>query len=67
MSDLAADNGATGTTELDLSLRRVIGPGLLLFIVGDILGMGIYALTGQVAKQVGGVGWLPSWWRSGPP
>jgi amino acid transporter len=37
-----------------------MGPGLLLlFIVGDILGTGIYALTGQVAKQVGGVVWLP--------
>lgn len=41
-------------------LRRVMGPWLLLlFIVGDILGTGIYALTGQVAKQVGGVVWLP--------
>lgn len=41
-------------------LHRVMGPGLLLlFIVGDILGTGIYALTGQVAKQVGGVVWLP--------
>ena len=39
------------------SLHRVMGPWLLLlFIVGDILGTGIYALTGQVAKQVGGVG-----------
>src|SRR5688572_7702724 len=38
------------------SLKRVMGPGLLLlFIVGDILGTGIYALTGQVAAQVGGV------------
>jgi amino acid transporter len=37
-----------------------MGPWLLLlFIVGDILGTGIYALTGQVAKQVGGVVWLP--------
>jgi amino acid transporter len=42
------------------SLRRVMGPWLLLlFIVGDILGTGIYALTGQVAKQVGGAVWLP--------
>jgi amino acid transporter len=41
-------------------LRRVMGPWLLLlFIVGDILGTGIYALTGQVAKEVGGVVWLP--------
>jgi basic amino acid/polyamine antiporter, APA family len=41
-------------------LKRVLGPKLLLlFIVGDILGTGIYALTGNVAKQVGGVVWLP--------
>ena len=51
---------APGTTEPEVSLHRVMGPGLLLlFIVGDILGTGIYALTGQVAKQVGGVVWLP--------
>jgi amino acid transporter len=37
-----------------------MGPWLLLlFIVGDILGTGIYALTGNVAKQVGGAVWLP--------
>ena len=42
------------------TLKRVMGPWLLLlFIVGDILGTGIYALTGQVAKQVGGAVWLP--------
>jgi APA family basic amino acid/polyamine antiporter len=41
-------------------LRRVIGPRLLLvFIVGDILGTGIYALIGQVAGEVGGAVWLP--------
>src|SRR3954463_5683305 len=41
-------------------LKRVMGPWLLLlFIVGDILGTGIYALTGQVAKQVGGAVGLP--------
>lgn len=42
------------------SLVRVIGPGLLLlFIMGDILGTGVYALTGKVAAQVGGIVWLP--------
>jgi basic amino acid/polyamine antiporter, APA family len=42
------------------SLKRVMGPGLLLlFIVGDVLGTGIYALTGTVAAEVGGVVWLP--------
>ena len=37
-----------------------MGPGLLLlFVVGDILGTGIYALTGQVATRVGGAVWMP--------
>lgn len=41
-------------------LKRVMGPGLLLlFIVGDILGAGVYAVTGKLAGQVGGVAWLP--------
>lgn len=41
-------------------LKRVLGPGLLLlFIIGDILGTGIYALTGTVAREVGGAVWLP--------
>ncbi|UOY00550.1 APC family permease [Blastococcus sp. PRF04-17] len=53
---------ATGeeTTGGQPSLKRVMGPGLLLlFIVGDVLGTGIYALTGTVAAEVGGVVWLP--------
>ena len=50
----------TDTTERPNELKRVMGPGLLLlFIIGDILGTGIYALTGVVAKEVGGVVWLP--------
>src|SRR5215204_7487298 len=37
-----------------------MGPKLLLlFIVGDILGTGIYALTGSVAGEVGGAAWAP--------
>jgi basic amino acid/polyamine antiporter, APA family len=41
-------------------LKRVMGPKLLLlFIVGDILGAGIYAVTGDIAGEVGGVAWLP--------
>jgi amino acid transporter len=60
MSDVATGSGASSKAALEPSLHRVMGPGLLLlFIVGDILGTGIYALTGQVAKQVGGVVWLP--------
>jgi len=41
-------------------LKRVIGPKLLLlFIVGDVLGAGVYAVTGSMAGQVGGIVWLP--------
>lgn len=41
-------------------LKRAIGPKLLFFFVlGDILGTGIYALTGSVAGKVGGALWLP--------
>ncbi len=41
-------------------LKRVMGPRLLLlFIVGDILGAGIYAVTGEMALEVGGVVWVP--------
>jgi APA family basic amino acid/polyamine antiporter len=48
------------TVETQPQLRRVMGPGLLLlFIVGDILGTGVYALTGDVAAEVGGAAWLP--------
>jgi amino acid transporter len=40
-------------------LRRAITPGLLLFfIVGDILGGGIYARVGQVAGETGGAIWV---------
>jgi amino acid transporter len=39
-------------------LRRAITPGLLLFfIVGDVLGGGIYALVGEVARETGGAIW----------
>ncbi|MFD7748526.1 APC family permease [Streptomyces sp. NPDC059698] len=41
-------------------LKRALGPRLLiLFVIGDILGTGIYATTGNVAGKVGGALWLP--------
>ncbi len=44
----------------DADLKRVLGPKLLLlFIVGDILGAGVYAVTGKLAGEVGGIAWLP--------
>jgi APA family basic amino acid/polyamine antiporter len=51
---------APDTVEDQPQLRRVMGPGLLLlFVVGDILGTGVYALSGDVAAEVGGAAWLP--------
>ncbi|UBH06218.1 amino acid permease [Leucobacter sp. Psy1] len=41
-------------------LKKVIGPKLLLLLImGDIIGAGIFAITGRVAGQVGGMAWLP--------
>jgi APA family basic amino acid/polyamine antiporter len=42
------------------SLHRAIsGRMLVVFIIGDILGAGIYALVGKLAGHVGGMVWLP--------
>ncbi len=58
-SESPVDSTRPGEEEGHGLVRR-IGPGLLLlFIVGDILGTGVYALTGKVAKEVGGAVWLP--------
>ena len=64
MTDLSKDGrdpGGPDVNEPDTpDLKRVMGPKLLLlFIVGDILGAGIYAVTGKLAGQVGGIAWLP--------
>jgi amino acid transporter len=46
--------------EQQTELKRAIGPKLLLFfVIGDILGTGIYALTGNVAGVIGGALWVP--------
>ncbi|MBM2619826.1 APC family permease [Actinoplanes sp. LDG1-06] len=55
-----ADDAAVNQAQRQPELKRVMGPGLLLlFVVGDILGTGVYALTGRVANEVGGAVWLP--------
>lgn len=39
--------------------RAVSGKMLFVFILGDVLGAGIYALVGEIAGEVGGAIWLP--------
>jgi APA family basic amino acid/polyamine antiporter len=39
--------------------RDITGKMLYLFILGDVLGAGVYALVGQIAGEVGGVTWAP--------
>ncbi|MGO3815619.1 MAG: amino acid permease, partial [Cellulosimicrobium funkei] len=44
----------------DTKLSRSVGGRLLyLFILGDVLGAGVYALVGEMAGEVGGAVWLP--------
>ena len=39
--------------------KAITGPLLFLFILGDVLGAGVYALMGVLAGKVGGALWLP--------
>lgn len=39
--------------------RAITGPLLFLFILGDVLGAGIYALMGVLAGEVGNALWIP--------
>jgi basic amino acid/polyamine antiporter, APA family len=39
--------------------RDITGPLLFVFILGDVLGAGIYALMGVLAGKVGGALWAP--------
>ena len=48
------------TIEDDTKLaRKITGPLLFVFILGDVLGAGIYALMGVLAGEVGGALWIP--------
>lgn len=39
--------------------RGITGPLLYLFILGDVLGAGVYALMGVLSQRVGGALWAP--------
>jgi APA family basic amino acid/polyamine antiporter len=49
-----------GTTTGKSKLRQnITGPLLFVFILGDVLGAGIYALMGVLSQEVGGALWVP--------
>ena len=50
------DDAPTSETPLR---RTITAPLLFLFILGDVLGAGVYALIGELARRVGGMVWLP--------
>lgn len=57
---LPTDAPTTADGVADTRLRRAItGPLLFAFILGDVLGAGIYALMGVLGERVGGMLWAP--------
>jgi basic amino acid/polyamine antiporter, APA family len=54
------DSNITTKSEDGTPLKRAISkPLLVLFVTGDILGAGIYAVAGEIAGEVGGAIWAP--------
>jgi len=54
------DTTSTAGTGSGTRLRRAVtAPLLFLFILGDVLGAGVYALVGVMADEAGGMIWLP--------
>lgn len=49
----------TETSEPSTLRRGISGPLLFAFILGDVLGAGIYALMGVLSERVGGMLWAP--------
>ncbi|MFB9904519.1 APC family permease [Allokutzneria oryzae] len=60
MSETTSPSPAAAAADGQPELKRAIGSKLLLFfVIGDILGTGVYALTGTVSGKVGGALWVP--------
>ncbi|ACZ20508.1 amino acid transporter [Sanguibacter keddieii DSM 10542] len=55
-----SDEHQTGGADQQPPLSRTVtGRLLYVFILGDVLGAGVYALVGVMAGEVGGAVWLP--------
>jgi APA family basic amino acid/polyamine antiporter len=52
----APDLNGPETPDLKRAISRNM---LLLFVIGDVVGGGIYTLVGEIGTEVGGVVWLP--------
>src|SRR3712207_3425531 len=60
MTSTASADPDAATAEEPTRLRRsVTGTLLFLFILGDVLGAGVYALVGVMSDAAGGMFWLP--------
>lgn len=59
MSSQATDQAQDESAGGEKLKRKITGPLLFLFILGDVLGAGIYALMGVLAGDVGGALWAP--------
>lgn len=56
---VADDSGTDDPNSAGKLRKKITGPLLFLFILGDVLGAGIYALMGVLAGEVGGALWAP--------
>ncbi|BBZ09501.1 amino acid permease [Mycolicibacterium doricum] len=59
MSSEATEQVPGELAATDKLKRKITGPLLFLFILGDVLGAGVYALMGVLAQDVGGALWAP--------
>ncbi|MEZ3181762.1 APC family permease [Streptomyces pimonensis] len=57
---MSAETGERAGAQETTALKRALTtPLLYFFILGDVLGAGVYVLVGQVAADAGGAVWVP--------
>lgn len=57
--DIDGTGQVVQSNQRNILARAITGPLLFMFILGDVLGAGIYALVGVIAGEVGGAVWVP--------